>query len=431
MEDFLLDILDHLRSLPPERAGDALTPLELDAIWRRHNRGAREGDRRLSKRFILPFYQRTKQRDPIRWASWNVDATLEERLVRTIRMKPRRTASGVATITVITRPQACSSDCLYCPCDLRMPKSYLAGEPACQRAEHNFFDPYLQVASRLRALSQMGHSVDKVELKRPRPRFTVVELYVFDETGVLTASFFGQPWLAEQVKRGELPMFNSHMWDGSAEALDDNIEIAVDMLKRAKAANVVLEIEIGAVGGEEDGIKGEENANLYTTADDAWKAIEALGLGENGRYITALTFGNVHGSYKPGHVKLRPEILGEIQEDVAKRLGDRLSSKVGDKSSPFDLVMHGGSGSTDEEIATAVRNGVIKMNVDTDTQYAYTRPVAGWMYTNYEGVLKIDGEVGNKKQYDPRAWGKAAEEGMAARVVEACERLGSVGSARK
>ena len=217
---------------------------------------------------------------------------------------------------------------------------------------------------------------------------------------------------AEQVKNGELPMFNSHMWDGSAEALDDNIEIAVDMLKRAKAANVVLEIEIGAVGGEEDGIKGEENANLYTTADDAWKAIEALGLGENGRYITALTFGNVHGSYKPGHVKLRPEILGEIQEDVAKRLGDRLSSKVGDKSSPFDLVMHGGSGSTDEEIATAVRNGVIKMNVDTDTQYAYTRPVAGWMYTNYEGVLKIDGEVGNKKQYDPRAWGKAAEKGI-------------------
>ena len=236
---------------------------------------------------------------------------------------------------------------------------------------------------------------------------------------------------AEQVKNGELPMFNSHMWDGSAEDLDDNIEIAVDMLKRSRAANVVLEIEIGAVGGEEDGISGDENANLYTTADDAWKAIEALGLGENGRYITALTFGNVHGSYKPGHVKLRPEILGEIQDECAKRLGDRLSSKVGDKSSPFDLVMHGGSGSTDEEIATAVRNGVIKMNVDTDTQYAFTRPVAGWMYTNYEGVLKIDGEVGNKKQYDPRAWGKAAEEGMAARVVEACERLGSVGSARK
>ena len=235
----------------------------------------------------------------------------------------------------------------------------------------------------------------------------------------------------EQAKRGEPTAFQSHMWDGSAETLDDNIKLAVELLAMSKKANTILEIEIGAVGGEEDGIKGEENANLYTTADDAWAAVEALGLGENGRYTTALTFGNVHGAYKPGHVKLRPELLGEIQADVAKRLGDRLSSKVGDKSSPFDLVMHGGSGSTDEEIATAVRNGVIKMNVDTDTQYAYTRPVAGWMYTNYEGVLKIDGEVGNKKQYDPRAWGKAAEEGMAARVVEACERLGSVGSARK
>ena len=225
---------------------------------------------------------------------------------------------------------------------------------------------------------------------------------------------------AEQVKNGELPMFNSHMWDGSAEALDDNIEIAVDMLKRAKAANVVLEIEIGAVGGEEDGIKGEENANLYTTADDAWKAIEALGLGENGRYITALTFGNVHGAYKPGHVKLRPELLGTIQKEVAEHFG--LDHR------PFDLVMHGGSGSTAEEIATAVANGVIKMNVDTDTQYAFTRPVVDHMLRNYDCVLKIDGEVGIKKQYDPRTWGKSAEAGMAARVVEACERLGAAGT---
>ena len=225
---------------------------------------------------------------------------------------------------------------------------------------------------------------------------------------------------AEQVKNGELPMFNSHMWDGSAEALDDNIEIAVDMLKRAKAANVVLEIEIGAVGGEEDGIKGEENANLYTTADDAWKAIEALGLGENGRYITALTFGNVHGAYKPGHVKLRPELLGTIQKEVAEHFG--LDHR------PFDLVMHGGSGSTAEEIATAVANGVIKMNVDTDTQYAFTRPVVDHMLRNYDGVLKIDGEVGVKKQYDPRTWGKSAEAGMAARVVEACQRLGAAGT---
>ena len=235
----------------------------------------------------------------------------------------------------------------------------------------------------------------------------------------------------EQAKRGEPTAFQSHMWDGSAETLDDNIKLAVELLAMSKKANTILEIEIGAVGGEEDGIKGEENASLYTTADDAWAAVEALGLGENGRYTTALTFGNVHGAYKPGHVKLRPELLGEIQADVAKRLGDRLATKVGDKKTPFDLVMHGGSGSTAEEIATAVRNGVIKMNVDTDTQYAFTRPVADHMFKNYDGVLKIDGEVGSKKAYDPRAWGKAAEKGMAARVVEACERLGSVGSAKR
>ena len=228
---------------------------------------------------------------------------------------------------------------------------------------------------------------------------------------------------AEEVKAGRLPWFQSHMWDGSAIALDENLEIAKRLLQLAVDSHTVLEIEVGAVGGEEDGVVGEINEKLYTSTADAIKTVEALGLGENGRYITALTFGNVHGAYKPGHVKLRPELLGTIQEEVAAHYG--LDHR------PFDLVMHGGSGSTDEEIALAVANGVIKMNVDTDTQYAFTRPVAGWMYTNYEGVLKIDGEVGNKKQYDPRAWGKAAEEGMAARVVEACERLGSVGSARK
>ena len=232
----------------------------------------------------------------------------------------------------------------------------------------------------------------------------------------------------EQAKRGEPTAFQSHMWDGSAETLDDNIKLAVELLAMSKKANTILEIEIGAVGGEEDGIKGEENASLYTTADDAWAAVEALGLGENGRYTTALTFGNVHGAYKPGHVKLRPELLGEIQADVAKRLGDRLATKVGDKKTPFDLVMHGGSGSTAEEIATAVANGVIKMNVDTDTQYAFTRPVVDHMMRNYDGVLKIDGEVGIKKQYDPRTWGKSAEAGMAARVVEACQRLGATGT---
>ena len=225
---------------------------------------------------------------------------------------------------------------------------------------------------------------------------------------------------AEEVKAGRLPWFQSHMWDGSAIPLDENLEIAKRLLQLAVDSHTVLEIEVGAVGGEEDGVVGEINEQLYTSTADAIKTVEALGLGENGRYITALTFGNVHGAYKPGHVKLRPELLGTIQEEVAAHYG--LDHR------PFDLVMHGGSGSTDEEIALAVANGVIKMNVDTDTQYAFTRPVVNWMMTNYEGVLKIDGEVGNKKKYDPRAWGKEAEAGMAARVVEAAERLGSVGT---
>ena len=224
---------------------------------------------------------------------------------------------------------------------------------------------------------------------------------------------------AEEVKAGRLPFFQSHMWDGSAVPLEENLEIAKEMLELSVKANTILEVEIGVVGGEEDGVVGEINEKLYTTAEDGLKTVEALGLGEKGRYITALTFGNVHGVYKPGHVKLRPEILGDIQKEVGAKVG---------KEMPFDLVMHGGSGSSAEEIATAVRNGVIKMNVDTDTQYAFTRPVADWMLKNYDGVLKIDGEVGNKKQYDPRSWGKTAEAGMAARVVEACERLGSVGT---
>ena len=225
---------------------------------------------------------------------------------------------------------------------------------------------------------------------------------------------------AEEVKAGRLPWFQSHMWDGSAIALDENLEIAKRLLQLAVDSHTVLEIEVGAVGGEEDGVVGEINEKLYTSTADAIKTVEALGLGENGRYITALTFGNVHGAYKPGHVKLRPELLGTIQEEVAAHFG--LDHR------PFDLVMHGGSGSTAEEIATAVANGVIKMNVDTDTQYAFTRPVVDHMMRNYDGVLKIDGEVGVKKQYDPRTWGKSAEAGMAARVVEACQRLGSDGT---
>ncbi len=226
---------------------------------------------------------------------------------------------------------------------------------------------------------------------------------------------------AERVARGELPLFQSHMWDGSATPLDENMQIAEELLARCAAAHIILEIEVGVVGGEEDGVANEINDQLYTTPEDAIATVRALGAGENGRYLTALTFGNVHGVYKPGNVKLRPEILRDAQAAAAKELG-------GDVKRPFDLVFHGGSGSSAEDISAAVDFGVIKMNVDTDTQYAFTRPVAGHMLANYDGVLKIDGEVGNKKVYDPRAWGKAAEAGMAARIVEACENLRSAGN---
>ena len=227
----------------------------------------------------------------------------------------------------------------------------------------------------------------------------------------------------ERVARGLDPLFNSHMWDGSA--LDDterNLQIAEELLSRTSKAKMILEIEIGAVGAEEDGVVGEINDKLYTSIEDAMRTAEVLGLGEKGSYITAFTFGNVHGVYKPGNVKLRPEILKEIQDAVGAKYG---------KDKPFDLVFHGGSGSLPSEISDAVDYGVIKMNVDTDTQYAFTRPIAAHMMQNYDGVLKIDGEVGNKKTYDPRAWGKAGEAGMTARVVEACQDLRSAGTKLK
>ena len=237
---------------------------------------------------------------------------------------------------------------------------------------------------------------------------------------------FVRPLIAaseEVVAAGGEPIFQSHMWDGSAVPLDENIEIAEELLPRLKNINAILEVEIGVVGGEEDGVKHEgSNEALYTTVADVTRAVEALGLGDQGRWIAALTFGNVHGVYKPGNVKLRPELLGEIQEGIAAKFG------TGPK--PLDLVFHGGSGSTDEEIALAVANGVVKMNIDTDTQYAFTRSVAGFMFSNYAGVLKVDGEVGNKKAYDPRAWGKIAESAMAARVVEATRQLGSYGQSK-
>ena len=220
----------------------------------------------------------------------------------------------------------------------------------------------------------------------------------------------------ERVANGRAPLFQSHMWDGSAVPLEENLQIADELLTKAANAKIILELEIGVVGGEEDGVVGEINDKLYTTPEDGLRTAEALGLGERGRYLTALTFGNVHGVYKPGNVKLRPEILKQIQDEVGEKIG---------RPRPFDLVFHGGSGSALEEIREAVSYGVVKMNVDTDTQYAFTRPIVGHMFSNYDGVLKIDGEVGNKKTYDPRSYLKKAESSMSERVVEACKDLHS------
>ena len=227
---------------------------------------------------------------------------------------------------------------------------------------------------------------------------------------------------AKRVAAGKNPLFQSHMWDGSAVPLAENLQIAAELLAKCAAAKTIMEMEIGVVGGEEDGIVGEMNEKLYSTPEDALATAEALGLGERGRYILAATFGNVHGVYKPGHVKLRPAVLKEIQDAVGAKYG---------QDKPFDLVFHGGSGSDLAEIREAISYGVVKMNVDTDTQYAFTRPVADHMFRNYDGVLKVDGDVGSKKAYDPRSWGKSAEAGMTARVVHACEDLLSAGHALK
>ncbi|MFN8102243.1 MAG: class II fructose-bisphosphate aldolase [Mycobacterium sp.] len=226
---------------------------------------------------------------------------------------------------------------------------------------------------------------------------------------------------AERVAKGQDPLFQSHMWDGSAVPINENLSIAQELLKAAAAAKIILEVEIGVVGGEEDGVEAEINEKLYTSKEDFEKTIEALGAGEHGKYLLAATFGNVHGVYKPGNVVLKPEVLAEGQQVATAKLGLPAGSK------PFDFVFHGGSGSLKSEIEDSLKYGVVKMNVDTDTQYAFTRPIAAHMFSNYDGVLKIDGEVGNKKVYDPRSYLKKAEASMSERVVEACNDLHSAG----
>ncbi len=233
---------------------------------------------------------------------------------------------------------------------------------------------------------------------------------------------FLRPLLAashERRLRGERPLFHSHMFDGSTLALDANLRLSAELLEQCRALDVVLEIECGVVGGEEDGIGGGDVASerLYTTPDDLLAVAGALGTGERGRYLLAATFGNVHGLYAPGHVQLRPEILADGQDALAQA----------HPGARFLYVFHGSSGSSPQDLRAAVANGVVKVNLDSEAQYAFTRAAAGHMFSHYDGVLAVDGGVGDKRAYDPRAWGGAAEAGMAARVAQACEELGSAG----
>jgi fructose-bisphosphate aldolase class II len=224
-----------------------------------------------------------------------------------------------------------------------------------------------------------------------------------------------------RVAAGKLPLFSSHMMDGSAHPLKDNMDVAVPLLERMSKIGQILEVEAGVVGGEEDGAAGSEDTpedKLYTTPEDMVEVYRRLEAVKGGKYMFAATFGNVHGAYKPGAVKLKPEILKQGQDALKKAYGE---------DAKFWLVFHGGSGSEKEKIEETLGYGVIKMNVDTDTQYAFTRAVADYMLKNYDEVLKIDGEVGNKKIYDPRAWMKVGEQAMCERIKEACEDLHSVG----
>jgi fructose-bisphosphate aldolase, class II len=232
---------------------------------------------------------------------------------------------------------------------------------------------------------------------------------------------FLRPLIAETARRraAGLPnLFQSHMLDASELPLAENLKLSRALLIECAKNEIILEVEAGVVGGEEDGIdhSDQPREKLYTTPEDMLAVYEALnGLG---RYLFAATFGNVHGSYKPGAVKLRPDILKHGQEAVIARHG---------KQAKFDLVFHGGSGTPLEEIRETLHYGVVKMNIDTDTQYAFTRAVADHMFKNYSGVLKIDGEIGDKKLYDPRSYLKSAEKGTAERLGKACDDLLSTG----
>jgi len=235
-------------------------------------------------------------------------------------------------------------------------------------------------------------------------------------------SFF-YPLVRETEKRrseGKTNLFQSHMFDGSSLPIDDNMKISKELMKLCAKNQIILEVEIGVVGGEEDGLRtdGIASSRLYTTPEDMVKVYEVLDGVSGSKYMVAATFGNVHGVYKPGSVKLKPEILKQGQDAIKRKYG---------KDAGLYLVFHGGSGTSREEIQETLEYGVVKMNIDTDTQYAFTKPIADHMFKNYDGVLKIENEVGNKKLYDPRAYLKLAEKNMSKRVIEACEVLRSIG----
>jgi fructose-bisphosphate aldolase class II len=229
--------------------------------------------------------------------------------------------------------------------------------------------------------------------------------------------------LVEETERrraaGKPNLFSSHMFDGSALPLKENLDIAVKLLERFRRNDLILEIEAGVVGGEEDGIKASGAAKLYTTPEDTLEVARRLGVVRGARYLLAATFGNVHGVYKPGQVKLKPSILKDCQDAVTGQLGE---------AARFYLVFHGGSGSALHEIHEALDHGVVKMNVDTDMQYAFTRAIADHCFRNYDGVLKVDGEVGHKKAYDPRTYLALAETAMVERVKQAVKELRASGT---
>ena len=229
--------------------------------------------------------------------------------------------------------------------------------------------------------------------------------------------------LVEETERrraaGRPNLFNSHMFDGSALPLKDNLDIAVRLMERFRKSELILEIEAGVVGGEEDGIQASAAAKLYTTPEDTLEVARRLNAVPGARYLLAATFGNVHGVYKPGHVKLKPSILKDCQEAVVAEFGE---------AARFFLVFHGGSGSELRDVHEALDHGVVKMNVDTDMQYAFSRAIAAHFFRNYDGVLKVDGDVGNKKAYDPRSYLALAENAMAERVTQVVNELRAAGT---